>query len=258
MQAMVRSLGALGLVLAACATTADPAVVQQAEARRDLAAMYLRRGEPEVAIVEYRKALELIGDDAETHFGVGEAYRRKQEFELAEEHFLTAIRLQPSLLRARLNLGALYIQQERWADAIRETELLLDDPTFMFPGQAYQNLGWAYFKAGDLAASEVSLKQTISIHPNNPIAHLILGIVSNQRGELAASISEFETVIRILSKQPPGTFPNIEAEARFRLAETHARLGQPERAIEHLRTAVEKGGEGEWGRRSRDFLGVLQ
>ncbi len=258
MRAMVRSLVAVVLLVAACVIGTDPAKIEKAEARRDLAAMYLRRGETEVAIVEYRKALEIHEGDAETHFGVGEAYRRKLKFALAEEHFLRALELRPTLLRAHLNLGALYIQQERWADAIAATELLLDDPTFLFPGQAYQNLGWAHYRAGDLAAAGVSLKQSISINPRNPIPHLVLGIVSNQRGELAASISEFEAVIRILSKQPPGAFASTEAEARFRLAETHARLGQQARAIEHLRAAVQRGGESEWGRRSRDFLRALE
>ncbi|MEE2704465.1 MAG: tetratricopeptide repeat protein [Myxococcota bacterium] len=258
MQAKLWSLVALALLVAACAISPNLATIQKAKARRDLAALYLRRAEPEIAILEYRKALELYERDAETHFGLGEAYRRKQEFALAEEHFLRSLSLQPGLLPARLNLGALYIQQERWADAISATQLLLEDPTFMFPGQAYQNLGWAHYRAGDLAEAEVSLKQSISINPRNPIPHLILGIVSNQRGELAASISEFEAVIRILSKQPPGTFSSTEAEARFRLAETHARLGQQARAIEHLRAAVERGGESEWGRRSRDFLRALE
>jgi Tfp pilus assembly protein PilF len=251
--ALVLAVSAFG-----CATSPDRATLAKAEARRDLAALHLHRGQAEQAIREYRQAVAIFDGDAEAHFGLGEAYRRKDEFLLAEQHLLRAIELQPELLGARQNLGALYIQQERWEEAIREAEILLADPTFLFPARALVNLGWAQYQAGDLGGAEASLREAISIEPNNPVGHLNLGIVAYERGNLAASISELESVVRIVGKQPVEVFGPTEAEARFRLAEAHARLGQRDRAIEHLQAAIEKGGESDWGRRSRDFLRVLQ
>lgn len=258
MQAILRSVVALALLVAACASPPDQDVMKKVTAHRDLGALYLQRGQPELAILEYRKALQIYQGDAEAHFGLGEAYRRKGEFELAEEEFLRALQIRPELLAARQNLGALYIQQKRWADAVRETQALLEDPTFLFPARALVNLGSAHYQSGDLDAAAESLRRAIAIEPNNAIAHLNLGKVSQKRGELAESISEFEAAIRILARLQPGTYGNVRAETRFRLAEAHARLGQRTRAIEHLQAAVETGGESEWGRRSRDFLRVLQ
>ena len=62
-------------VSAACSTL-TPAELQRAVARRDLAMLELYRGYVELSIRDFRLYLELVPEDAEAHFGIGEAYRR--------------------------------------------------------------------------------------------------------------------------------------------------------------------------------------
>ncbi len=50
----------------------------------------------------------------------------------------------------------------------------------------------------------------------------------------------------------------LEIEARFRLAQAHIKLGQLSRAIQHLRVAADRGGKGEWGRKSKEYLQLLE
>ncbi len=227
-------------------------------AHRDLGGAYLQKAQLELAIREYREAVELWDGDAETHFSLGEAYRQKQAFAEAERHFAKALELDPQLLDARLNLGVVYLQQERWPDAIRENQLLIEDPTFLRPGRALVNMGWAHYKSGDRSSAEQLFRRAIATDSGNYQAWLNLGIVLYDEHVLGESVDAFGKVLELLRARPPELFRAAEAEARFRMAMAHVRLGQRERAIAQLRIAADRGGEAVWGKKSRDYLAVLE
>lgn len=232
--------------------------IDQADAHRELGELYLQRGELELSIREFRTALKFWSGDASTHFSIGEAYRRKKEYELAETHLRRSLAIEPELLDARLNLGVLYLQQERWADAIRENQLLLKEPTFLNPARALVNVGWAYYKSDDLEEAESSFRQAVAANRSSFPAHLNLGIVLYDRNEPVEAIREFEKVIELLEGRPPQLYAPAEAETRFRMAMAHIRLGQRGRALEQLRAAAQEGNETEWGRKSEEYLAVLE
>jgi type IV pilus assembly protein PilF len=258
MRVIRRGIGTIGLgLLLACATTGEEDL-QKSEAYRDLAALHLQRGESELAIRQYRHALNANPRDAESHFGIGEAYRRKDEHALAEEHFKKALQYDPTLLDSRLNLGALYIEQGRWADAIEQNDLLLDDPTFLFPERALVNMGWAEYQSGNIKAAEQHLREAVRANSRSFQAQLNLGIVLYEQEEFVEAATHLEQVLRILGDRQPELFTFAEAEARFRLGVTYIKLGQREKALEHLRVASERGGAGEWGKRSREYLQVIE
>jgi Tfp pilus assembly protein PilF len=231
---------------------------QRMVAHRDLGTLYLQRGQAELAIRELRAALEISDRDAETHFAIGEAYRQKLAFDDAERHFLRALDLDPTLLDARLNLGALYLQQERWREALRQNEILIVDPTFLRPSRALVNAAWAQYNLGEAAEAEELLRRALASDGGNFQAHLNLGILLYERQELVEAVREFDRVLELLSARPVEIFGPMEAEARFRLAMAHVRLGQRERAIQHLQAAIDRGGETQWAKKSRDYLAVLR
>jgi tetratricopeptide (TPR) repeat protein len=247
----------MGALLLACHTLGVEEL-RKAEAQRNLGAMHLDRGQPEAAIREYTRALRANPRDAEARFGIGEAYRRRGEHAKAVEHFKKALEYDPDLLEARLNLGAVYLEQERWADAIRENRALVEDPMFLFPERALVNLGWAEYRSGDLASAETHLRAAVQTNPRNIHCHLNLGIVLYEKGDLVEAVQALEEALEILKERPREPFAMIEAQARFRLAQTYLKLGQRERAIEHLRVASERGGASEWGQRSRDYIRAIE
>ncbi len=255
MNAMLRL--ALALLLVGCATLSSEER-GRFTAHRDLGGAYLQKGQFELAIREYRAAVEIWDGDAETHFSLGEAYRQKLAFAEAEAHFRRALELDPRLLDARLNLGVVYMQQERWAESIRENQALVDDPTFLRPGRALVNMGWAHYKSGDRASAEQLFRRAIATDAGNYQAWLNLGIVLYDEHVLGESVDAFAKVLALLAGRPAELFGAAEAEARFRMAMAHVRLGQRERAIEQLEIASDRGGEAVWGKKSRDYLAVLK
>jgi tetratricopeptide (TPR) repeat protein len=253
----VYGIACLALVLGGCATQ-NPKTMTRADMQRRLGDIKLSKGQYELAIREYRHSLQLYARDPDTYFGLAEAYRRKGLLDEAEATLLEALRLDPAHQEARLNLGVVLLQKERWGDAIVQNRILLDDPTFLRPSRALVNIGWAYYKSGDLQRAKSSFVEALSGDSTNLEAHLDLGIVLYQLGEVVEAIRYFQRAVEIAEKRPVPASAGIAAESRFRMAQAHVKLGQLERAIEHLRVAAESGGNGEWGRKSKEYLQVLE
>ncbi|MCZ6712902.1 MAG: tetratricopeptide repeat protein [Deltaproteobacteria bacterium] len=249
--------GGFAVLLTACATASHEDRVR-AETHRQLGEIKLARHEVELAIREYRNALKLYQKDPETHFGVSEAYRRKGVFDLAEHHLQQTLRLDPANVDARLNLGVVYLQMERWQDAIRVNSTLIKDPTFYRPGRALVNRGWAHYKSGNAELAQRDYSEALKQGGARVYAHMNLGILYYSRGETVDAVNEFERVVELLQGRQPEMFGASEAEARFRLAQAHVKLGHHEKAIEHLKLAEERGGKGQWGRKSGEYLAVLR
>ncbi|HTO06048.1 MAG TPA: tetratricopeptide repeat protein [Myxococcota bacterium] len=255
-KALVVSFVALA-VAAGCAKPTDRELLL-ADQHRDLATTKLSQNEPEAAIGEYRKALTLNPKDADTHFGLAEAYRRKGMLAETEHELREALRLDPAHQEARLALGVTHLQQERWADAAAEFQRLIDDPTFIRPARALVNLGWAHYKSGDLDQAVSDLQRALKIDRTNYTAHLDLGIVLYDQGKLVEAVQHFDECVKIVADRPALVYGGAEAEARFRMAQAYVRLDQRPRAVESLRAAVERGGQSEWAQKSSDYLKVLQ
>ncbi len=248
----------LAVLLAGCATPVSFAVRERAETHRQLAEIKLGRHEVELSIRQYKKSLEIHDKDPEAHFGISEAYRRKGVLDLAEHHLLETLRLDPENVDARLNLGVVYLQLERWQDAIRVNSALMEDPTFFRPARALVNRGWAHYKSGNAELAQRDYSEALKQGGAGLYAHMNLGILYYGRGETVDAVTQFEQVLEILEGRPPQVFGASEAEARFRLAQAHVRLGHHAEAIEHLRVVEERGGKGKWGRKSREYLAVLR
>ncbi len=250
---------AAGLIAAAalgCATPGGPAPEQdparRARVHYDLGVDHLRSGRPEMAIVELERALALRPGDAWTHVALAEAYRQKEHRGKAEQHLREALRIAPGHQPARLNLSALYIEMNRFEEAIAEAERLVADPTFPAPWRALTNLGWAQFKLGRLAEARTTFQRALDRNPQYWPALLDLGILESDAGNRMRALELFRQVVEI------STVPSARAEANYRIAEVFIALGNRERAIPHLSAAAEQLPESEWGRKSEAYLEILR
>jgi Tfp pilus assembly protein PilF len=238
--------------------TVTPTDVGLADSHRELAEAKLVNGEPEVAIKEYQAAIRLNPGDAESHYGIAEAFRAKGMLNDTERELREAVRLDPTHLEARLALGVTFLRMERWSDAAAEFERLAADPTFVRPTRALVNLGWAHYKSGDLELAKADFERALKHDRSNYVAHLDLGIVYYEQGELVEAVTHFEDCVKILAERPVKVFGPVEAEARYRMAQAYIRLGKRDRALDSLLIAVDRGGESEWVRKSNDYLKILQ
>lgn len=72
-------------------------------------------------------------------------------------------------------LGVAYLQNERYIEALNAFDYALQyDPDFY---EAYQNMGYAFFRLGDFQQSALSMAMAIKLNPDNEYAHHLLGVI---------------------------------------------------------------------------------
>jgi Tfp pilus assembly protein PilF len=242
--------GALG-----CATT-SPA--SQAETDRkvrshyELAVNHLREGRTGIAIRELLAAEALDPEDPWIQLALAEAYRLKAHNAEAETHLKRALAVRPDLHAAKLNLSALYIQVERYEEAIQLSQELLADATFPAPWKALTNQGYALYKLGRPAEAREVLSQALEYHEHFWPARLDLAILDQDDGRHLEALEGLEAVLA----QKPGAI--AMAEVNYRMATIYISLGNRAKAVHHLTAASESRPSGEWGKRSADYLKRLR
>jgi Flp pilus assembly protein TadD len=117
-----------------------------AEARRGLGLALLSTGQPEAAIAEFEKAIDL-GDDYRLYNSIGVAYDMLGDHEAAQTYYHSALRLAPANLDITNNLGLSLVLEGRYQDGISLLEQAAADP--MATPRFRQNLAFAYGLAGD-------------------------------------------------------------------------------------------------------------
>ena len=89
-------------------------------------------------------------------------YAKMGRRQSAEAEFLAAIALSPLNLRAHSQLGNLYYDEERYADAAAQFNLSIQCvPTT----DASLNLGMAYEQLGELEQAETTFEQAAGLYP---------------------------------------------------------------------------------------------
>lgn len=244
--------GLLGLGCASTDASQKESQTRKAASHYDMGVDYLKSGNSAMALRELQAALAVDEKLPRAHHAMAEAYRITGRTAEAEKHLTRALTLDPTFQGARLSLSALYVQVERFEDAIRESRLLVDDPTFPAPWRALNNAGWAEHRLGRNAEARKTLVMALDMKPNYWPALLNLGIVEAHENRRAEAIERFSQVLAA----KPG--PSAEAETNYRMAEIYVSLGERERAIAHLSAGIERQPGGEWGRRSQEYRKLLQ
>ena len=247
----------LALVAAGCASSGGKLALSEqdlriAVAKRNVGIDYLANGRTPMAIRELQFAYELNSEDAVTTHWLGEAYRRRGLLENALEYFLMALEGIPEDSALHLNLGGLYVQLKRYPEAIEQSQILIDDPTFAAPWTAYSNRGWAELQLGHVVEARRSFEEALAFRPTYWPARLNLGILDNQEGRQLQAIVNFEMVLeRKLRK-------SAESETQYRLGATYISLGRRDKAVEYFELAAKGAPYGRWGRDSEEYLKLLR
>jgi type IV pilus biogenesis/stability protein PilW len=154
-------------LLMACATTQSVSPKDTANARvhYDVAIDFFGKGEMRSALRELLRAVKLDPTLSLAHNALGLIYHDLGHLEEAEEHYKEAIKLKPKFSEAHNNFGTLLIDKGRYDDAIVAFQTALGDILYATPSLAEGNLGWAYYKAGNIKASLKHLRNAVAMNP---------------------------------------------------------------------------------------------
>ena len=79
---------------------------------------YEQKGENDLALQEYSKAIKMSDDDFRPFFYAGNAYYKKNEYKLAEKYYNKALKIAPDNGDVHNNLAWVYLDTGRYDDAV--------------------------------------------------------------------------------------------------------------------------------------------
>jgi len=192
-----------------------------------LGSVYLHQQKYALAVTAYTRALTLVPNSVEALTGLGDAYQGLEQFKQAEGAYKEAIKLEPTSANTRLSLALLYEasgELERAASAYQDVLALQDTAV------GHAALASVYQQQGNLGAAareyeqalildpgnesyEVSLalvyiaqdrmdealnliQPTIARRPQYALAHFLLGLVSEKKGDKEGARQAYEAAVR--------------------------------------------------------------
>lgn len=235
------------LVAAGCGVTKKSR--NEADVHYLLGMSYLQQQNPTTALKEFLQAAELNPRRADIQQGLGQAYYLKKAYPQAETHYLRALELAPDDPQIETNLAALYLDLQRWDDAIRLFRKAGKNLLFSSPEIALTGAGFAYQQKGALIDAIGAYKEAIEANSLYAPAYLRLGeaLYAMDKPELAAD--EYRKALNLAPEY---------VQAHFRLALACLKLRQNAQAENHLREVIRLAPDSDYGRQSRDYLKLVQ
>ncbi len=161
---------------------------EKADFHYRLANGYFHSNSIDLAIRELITALEIDAMHADSRYLYGFLLFGRKRYEEASEHFRKALLAKADFYAARNILGATYIELERYYDAIVTLEPLTREPRYTTPYHAYNNLGLAYFKQGDLRQADKNFRMAVFVNPKFCQGHRNMGLLAMAQRDYAGAV----------------------------------------------------------------------
>jgi len=181
-------LPALALVVAmgsGCITTTEGGFTEEASPSKAL--------EKRVAL-----ARQYIGQGYEAFALV---YQSTGEYELAEENFKKALRLDSKLSRARNNYAAFLFSQGRYEDAEKQLDYVVKDTLYSARPSAFVNLGLCRVQLFDPQGAEEAFVRALAMDRTNRIALLEVAQIRLDAGDFKTAGTYYDTYKRVARQQ---------------------------------------------------------
>lgn len=151
--------------------------------------------EYELAIKEYRAALEKRPDLAGIRYAVGNVYRKMSQYDEAEKWLLEELARNPYHGLAHYRLGSIYTEQGKADAAIPHLlEALRSHPQLT---EAQLDLGRAYTAKGRYEEAVTALKHVAASDPDNDRVHYLLSLAYSKEGLRAEAQTELADYQRL-------------------------------------------------------------
>ena len=135
-------------LIAACSSTDTKTVSDErkSDGHYQLGLAALNQGDYIKAKREIILAIEAAPTLPQYYNTLGLVFMIEHDEKKAEENFKQALKIDKKFTDARNNLGALYLEQEKFGEALEEFEAVLADTMYPYPHYAETNIGIVYRK----------------------------------------------------------------------------------------------------------------
>lgn len=161
----------------------DSEARRRARIRLELAASYLQRGQPRVALEEVRQALAADPTYADAYHLRGLAYMALDEQALAEQSLRRAQSMKPADADILHNLGWLQCQRGQYPEADQLFDSALAKPGYAARAKTLMSQGLCQQKAGRAQEAEQTLLRSYEMDAGNPVTGYHLAELMFARGD---------------------------------------------------------------------------
>jgi len=248
---LIRFIGLLVwiAVLGACSHFSD------STKEKDKAKLYLQLSSDMFAQRNFSKALEYCLESIQTdsdfapaynHLGI--IYMETKRFPKAEEAFNQALKKQSDYPEVLNNLGVLMNREDRFSEAVGFFDRALKSDTYVTPENALTNMGYSYFRLGNLTKAKVYHQKALDILPDFCLANKNLGDIYAKEKKFPKAVEYYN---RSLSTCP------LYEESHYKLGLALMKMGQRNMAKNELEKLVQRHKVGPYVDRSQEVLKFL-
>ena len=146
------------------------------------------------AVKRYEDALRVDPGLVAAHFNLGALHLQANRFPQAVDQFEQALKIDPNYAAAHTSLGSALLLEGRTAAALShyETALRLDPSA-----KAHLNLGIALLYTRQLPEAVAQFEQAVRLEPNFAQAHELLGNALSAQGRKADAAAHYQRVLQL-------------------------------------------------------------
>ena len=247
----------LALLVCSCARTITEADKQNARIHHDIAISNLERGDTRGALRELQSAEKNDPKQPETQHVLGLVYQRMGRYKEALLHYEQAVSLRPNYSEAYNNLGTLYLELGRLDEAISSFEKALSDILYATPSLALGNMGFAYYKKGELELAEKHLLNAVTEDPKFCRGYEWLVLLSEERNQFSDIELYCQRFFKHCKDDPviAATIPpDYVRQMYYFLAMAYVRQGQREKAKATLKQCAVDDADAVYGMKCQQAL----
>ena len=152
------------------------------------------------AIDKYQRAVELEPNLPLALHNLARLLHKQGEPQEASRYVDQLLKIAPDHAQGRVLCGNLFADQQRWDDAIKEYRRAVAAADT--PIAAYNQMGVALAKKGDLDGAVTAFEQAIRINPSYAEAHYNLGNAFLFRDQLDQAEDHYERAVRLRPDHP--------------------------------------------------------
>lgn len=248
MKYLVVCLGLLAVLTGCATTTAAPDEKQQAEIHYKMSVAHMQARNTTLALKELLTAVSYDPESSTIQAALAQAYQKKNAYVHAERHYLKALELSDNDPRYQNNLATLYLDTERWDDAIDYFGRAAGNLLFVDAHIAAAGKGYASFKKQDYVAALAAFDESIGLAPRYAEAHFLKSRVYQQQG--VSDMLEIE-LRRAIEIRPQFL------QARYELGTLLLESGQFDEAKTEFELIVNFAETSDWGVKAKRALKTL-